>query len=1119
LGRISKMMSINKKQKKAYYFTMDALVAMIIILGVVLFIRTPLKQTAYESYVHEDLLNVLDNVKIGDINNTVARNLISSGQITDLDKTTLEQIGKFYADSNPNYQALMKRIIDDLNLKENLAIYFDNNLVANTSQVLLDEADTVLSSRSLLSGIKNGTNATGYAARAFLVSSSTIDYSYFGGYIGDGNISVYRLIASTTGFPNSPIENINFEGVFSGNFTLYINNAPFSPHSPIPNVPYSYTFNVGELAEANSATFGPPFGPTISFRSNNNLYIAGGFIKYVLNDNAFLPSILTKRKYISGVTGLINIYDGFYVPGEIINLSVSLIYNSSQNIFFTIGNTTVYEGNSSGAIVTIDLDDAFLSLVLDYSAMSENTVPFRIGLRNASYTTNSTRDVDVFSVTDLSGSMDDNCNPSSCEFNCGACIGNCKICDAKTANFVLINGILNNAYNRVGLAGYEEDAYFPDFHALSDNNNSLRNLIINTWDADGTTCICCGINEAIIKFRDLLLYYDGEGDFSDKANNNNPGVNGDTSLTSGGGITGDAIYFDGNGDYLDANRLLLSNNGTIAFWFKLNQNFNSASITSQGLWSTYLSNSNDAHIALKTSDGGSSIPNGRLQVKFEAGGSTIYLQSITSSWLGNTWYHVAVTWSGSRTRLYINGAEQDVETSNRGVRYAGINNFGRSITDTSRDWANPIYLNGLMDDIRVYSKALSATEVQSLNNTFPNCNNGILEAGEICDDGNSENRDFCTDTCELTNRQKSIIVMTDGEANNECPEQGTTGNLNGLSGADDAGDDAIQAAIDACNFYNITIYSVGFSISPPTVSNFSRFTLQNMVRCGGGYYEGSVSDIINIYSNISQSIITASYSEQTIVGEGIYTTLSPASYLQFSYDQDIPYGLVITAETPTFGTNAPIGTVNIPNNSTPYDIRAISYSGPKWTNRVQLNNSITGTWENVFNLGDYNSGFINLGDPYAVNIPVSRLQQGANNISVYVGLNSTTYEPGSQYNKIIYSVVKNLSSYSPVVSFYEGCTWEVEFEDLSTESIKAPMGYSGANICHYNNSIGLPRYAVFDERDAAQWAIFMLLQQLDLNNNGRLEMKITENQMNATESNVSGIPFTWDTEIKAIIWR
>lgn len=112
-------------------------------------------------------------------------------------------------------------------------------------------------------------------------------------------------------------------------------------------------------------------------------------------------------------------------------------------------------------------------------------------------TINESIDVDVVSVVDLSGSMDDDCNPPSCEFDCGTCSGPCKICDAKSATKSFIGAILNLSGNRIGLVGYETGVDDSDCYSISDDQAALESIVDNEWDANGWTCICCGIEKAI----------------------------------------------------------------------------------------------------------------------------------------------------------------------------------------------------------------------------------------------------------------------------------------------------------------------------------------------------------------------------------------------------------------------------------------------------------------------------------------------------------------------------------------------------------------------------------------------------------------------------------------------
>jgi len=353
---------------------------------------------------------------------------------------------------------------------------------------------------------------------------------------------------------------------------------------------------------------------------------------------------------------------------------------------------------------------------------------------------------------------------------------------------------------------------------------------------------------------------------------------------------------------------------------------------------------------------------------------------------------------------------------------------------------------------------------------------------------------------------RSLVVMTDGEANVECARQGNTPDLNGNGVADDAGDDAIQAACDAYNNYGIRIYAVAFGTGADTD------TTEGMASCGmGEAHTGTVENLIAIYEDIAEEIINAAYYEQTVVGEGFSTYLYPSSYISIDYEKTIPYGMIITAESEEFGADG-VGEFEFPSNAIPYGARVVSYSGSKWTSMVDVNSG-TG-WQNVFDLEDYGIEFTELGDPYVVNLPLSMLALGNNSVNVSLGLKPNNLTLGSQYDKVIFSVVKNISSFSPIVASSGGCIWTIEFEDDTNETMSFPSDYTGVDVCSYTSSS-----IVYNNNHATDYAIYNLLLSLDLNSNGKIETKFTEDDLTINSIEVEGIPFVWETEAQVRVWR
>ncbi len=446
---------------KAQFFTIDALIALTIIIITVVTVSIVSKETHIDSSVATNILDSLSSLKIGEMDNTYAKQLIEQGYVTDTNKPVIDQIGEFYITNITIAKKLSEEILSTIDPIENIGIWYGTNLLASKNITPFETAKNVFTERQVISGIGGGDGITGFSARAFLSSNTKTDYVYFGGYIGEGNIST--LINYQGNISTAKIElviNNDFEvyinGVNSGNFSKSAND--FSP--------VSYNLNTNDFVSGNN----------IVELKGNNLHITGGFIKITYDSDIIYEQ--PKKYYFPGISGIINLYDGFYVPGNLTGLTISLHFNNSVNTFLTIGNTRVFNDSSSGTVVTIT--NSTLASLLNYSELSKKTIPLRFGMDDMDYISNNSKDVDVFSVTSISGQMQ----------------GGSKIDLLKAGNYQFVSMMLNNTNHRVGLAAYEHTAKDEDFHSLSDNVTSLNNTI-SGWIPGGSTCTCCGINKAV----------------------------------------------------------------------------------------------------------------------------------------------------------------------------------------------------------------------------------------------------------------------------------------------------------------------------------------------------------------------------------------------------------------------------------------------------------------------------------------------------------------------------------------------------------------------------------------------------------------------------------------------
>lgn len=95
----------------------------------------------------------------------------------------------------------------------------------------------------------------------------------------------------------------------------------------------------------------------------------------------------------------------------------------------------------------------------------------------------------------------------------------------------------------------------------------------------------------------------------------------------------------------------------------------------------------------------------------------------------NTWMHIAVTLSNTTGRIYINGVQAGINSSMT-LKPSSLGNT--TLNYLGRSQFNDPYFAGALDDLRIYARALSATELTALANPAAEAPD-ILKA--ITDDG------------------------------------------------------------------------------------------------------------------------------------------------------------------------------------------------------------------------------------------------------------------------------------------------------------------------------------------------------------------------------------------------
>jgi len=363
-------------------------------------------------------------------------------------------------------------------------------------------------------------------------------------------------------------------------------------------------------------------------------------------------------------------------------------------------------------------------------------------------------------------------------------------------------------------------------------------------------------------------------------------------------------------------------------------------------------------------------------------------------------------------------------------------------------------------------------------------------------------------------RYKSMLVMTDGEANAACGMDPVSDHDLDGDTTDDPQDHAIQAACDAYTDSNITVYTVGFG----DLGVEEQDTLQKMADCGNGMYiHSNISNLTQVYTIIAQEIINLSYSSQTVVGKGGYTKLFEDSYIDFGYNYSGPtqeFGRIpVTAMTARFGNNITEGRFYIPENMEVYEAKITSYSGEMWTHYAAIEDS---GWDVFYELSDYGSDYHKLGDAYAVNVPVSLLSQENNLFRIMNGYNPINSTGGSIDDRLIYTAgIEIKNNFTGIFDEAEGCIWTITFEDDNNVSLPLPSDYNGSKECMFDNSTDCNLFT-----DAIDNAVCKLFEQLDLDGNGKLFIKFGPGDVEIETSSIERVPYLWGpSTVEVRVWR
>ena len=257
---------------------------------------------------------------------------------------------------------------------------------------------------------------------------------------------------------------------------------------------------------------------------------------------------------------------------------------------------------------------------------------------------------------------------------------------AETGRSIIFDSTASAGTNATGVSV----SYAPGFTAISKPPNNLG--LVGYWSFnEGTSTVATD--------------FSGNGNTGTLTSMANP-----PTAVSGWatGKRGKALNFDGSNDYVDISpSASLNNLGplTVSAWIKLD--------TLPGVGGCVATKSN-------TGTGWDFVIDDTAGVKLEVhydGASNVEKITLDPLITVGRWHHVAATWSGTAAaasvRLYQNG----VEPANDGGT-AGVGSHNPDTSDNlalGSDDGVGCQIDGLIDEVRVYNRALGATEVLALS--------------------------------------------------------------------------------------------------------------------------------------------------------------------------------------------------------------------------------------------------------------------------------------------------------------------------------------------------------------------------------------------------------------------
>ena len=234
----------------------------------------------------------------------------------------------------------------------------------------------------------------------------------------------------------------------------------------------------------------------------------------------------------------------------------------------------------------------------------------------------------------------------------------------------------------------------------------LAALFVATSPLQGSPCTPPAVG--------LVAWWPGEGNANDIAAAHHGTLQGGATFAPG--KVGWGFRFDGTNGYaqIPDSDALKPANITCEVWVWLDpslpaHNGGEQIVFKKNTWAAWF----EGYSLLKTTiDNGDGTYSDRFQFCVSRFGNQVPINSLTIAQRG-VWYHVAATYDGNQSKLYVNGVLEATATPGFALDYDTTPIF----IGTSGTWAPYLSMfGGIIDELSIYNRALSASEIAAINN-------------------------------------------------------------------------------------------------------------------------------------------------------------------------------------------------------------------------------------------------------------------------------------------------------------------------------------------------------------------------------------------------------------------